>query len=143
MTASPRNQAEIDHIWNLAENVLSPHDPASSEHTLAVSRAVLAQLRERGVPVKVEPIDVQTMVDQSYATMYAHDLELGKLNVFSPWFSSVQTLEAINSKLDELAAASNGRARVMAIGRSIQGRDIKAMRISAAPEQGDRASVLV
>jgi MYXO-CTERM domain-containing protein len=95
------------------------------------------------VPVRVEPIDVQTMVDQSYATMYAHNLELGKLNVFSPWFNSVQTLEAINSKLEELAAASNGRARVMAIGRSIQGRDIKAMRISSAPDQGDRASVLI
>src|SRR5262245_56841077 len=52
----------------------------------------------------------------------------------------MQDLPAIETQLEALAAASDGRARVIVIGTSIEGRPIKGLRLSPAAPVG---SVLV
>lgn len=145
VTAQPRNPADVARIWALAEHVLQPHDPRMATHELVVSRRTLAQLEADQIPLRVEPLDVQAAVDQSYVSRPRERNETlrGSLGLFGDWFDDVEDLDHINSYLDELAQASNGRAQVIVIGQSIEGRDIKAMRISTRPSAGDRASILV
>jgi hypothetical protein len=53
----------------------------------------------------------------------------GQLSVFDAWWSRVRELDEIYQRLDELARASDGRARVVTVGASVEGRPIKGLRI--------------
>jgi hypothetical protein len=53
----------------------------------------------------------------------------------------VQDLAAIYAYLDELAGAANGRAHVIVVGRSVEGREIRALQIDA--RDPGRASIVV
>src|SRR6185436_7763826 len=64
----------------------------------------------------------------------------GKLRMFGAFFGKVQDLAAIYEYLDDLARASNGRAQVLVVGTSVEGREIRALRIGSG---NGRASVLV
>jgi hypothetical protein len=140
--------SDVQKIWNVSENVLWPHDPMLVPHRLAITRRALDQLQQAGVPLRIEPIDVQAMVDRSYAAYDARrNLSLpgygGKLGIFGDWFNKGQQFDAIMTYLDELVQASNGRASIVKPGKSIQGQDIKAIRISSAATPGRRASIIV
>jgi hypothetical protein len=37
-TANPRDDAQVAELWQQAEHVLAPHDPAVTPHTLALTR---------------------------------------------------------------------------------------------------------
>src|SRR5689334_22908345 len=38
----PRDTADLERLWSLAEDILTPHDPALVEHEVIVTRATLA-----------------------------------------------------------------------------------------------------
>ncbi len=145
VTAQPRSDADVEAIWRLAENVLEPHDPARAPHRIVVTPATVRRLRALRIPLRVEPDDVAGWIAaQERAARRppgtAADVGLG---IFGDFFGEVQELAAIEAELDRLAAASSGRARVVVLGKSFEGRDIKAMRISSAPEPSGRASIVV
>jgi hypothetical protein len=135
-TAVPHSEAEVREIWGAAQHVLEPHDPRLAPHTLLVTRATLARLRAHGIDVSALPLEVES----SFAAMIASPSPPGRLGIFGAWFGQVQDLAAIYSYLDELVLAANGRARVMVVGTSIEGRELRALRIGSG---SGRASVLV
>ena len=60
-----------------------------------------------------------------------------------PFFSKVQELAAIESHLGDLAASSQGRATLMSIGKSIEGRELKVLRITGPGASAMRPAVIV
>jgi hypothetical protein len=135
-TAVPHSDADVREIWRAAQHVLEPHDPRLAPHTLLITRTTLARLRAHGVDVSALPLDVEA----SLAPAPVLAQSPGRLGIFGAWFGQVQDLPAINDYLDDLARASNGRARVMTVGTSVEGRELRALRIGSG---NGRASVLV
>ena len=151
---SPRDRAEVERIWRLAEHVLDPHDPQVAPHTVLVSRAALERLHGLRIAAEVRGVDVQSLVDQAELRRRARAtdgrlaplaaVQRGRLGIFSAWFARVQDLQAIEAHLDYLAAAANGLARVVVIGHSVEGRPIPALRLSSATAVDPaRAAILV
>jgi hypothetical protein len=138
-SATPRDQAQVEALWRLAEHVLAPHDPALVPHRLAVSRGTLEGLRRAGIDVAVEAASVQQMVDESYA----RNDQTAAADPAPSWFSRVQQLDAIEAYLDDLVGRAVGRAKVITIGRSIEGRDLRALLVSSRPDDNTRASIIV
>ena len=136
-TAVPHSEAEVQEIWRASQHVLEPHDPRMAPHTLLITRSTLARLRAHGVDVTALPLDV----DASFAPppVFAPSAP-GQLGIFGAFFGKVQDLQAIYDHLDDLARASNGRAQVMAVGVSVEGRELRALRIGSG---SGRASILV
>jgi hypothetical protein len=60
-----------------------------------------------------------------------------------PFFSKVQELAAIESYLSDLAASSQGRATLMSIGKSIEGRELKVLRITGPGASAMRPAIIV
>jgi hypothetical protein len=143
--ARPRDATDVDRIWNLAEDVVSPHDPALVEHELVLTPDTLARLRAAGVPAQIVERDVQRWIDDGIerARRPATSPGFAKASAFGPWFSKVQTLDAITTYLHDLEQASGGRATLQVIGKSIEQRDLLALRISSAPRGASRPSVIV
>jgi hypothetical protein len=140
-TARPHDDGQVAQIWQMAEHVLSPHDPLLAAHSLVVTRQTLAQLQKAGIDLTVESGSVQQMVDDSYAR---YDAPVAAApGAFGPFFAKVQQLDAIEAYLGELVAKSAGRAKLVSIGRSIEGRDIRALVISSRPDDAGRGSVIV
>jgi carboxypeptidase A2 len=144
---TPRNQADLDRIWAIAEEVIAPHDPALVPHDLVVSRSTLAALRAGGLPAEFPPIDVEAWVALSYQKALEAPavvpFHAGKLGIYGTFFAKVQDLEATTAYLRELEQASAGRAQLVTLGMSHQGRPIVAMRLSTAPRGADRPAVIV
>jgi len=143
VSASPRTRAEVKDIWSVAEYILAPHNAALAPHELVITPASLATLLALGVPLQVEPDDVQSMINASREAVGGASREHAALGMFGPWFAKVQQLDAINAYLDELVSLSNGRAKLSTIGNSLQGRPIKAVRISSTAAGTERAGILV
>jgi hypothetical protein len=144
VTAQPRSDAEVSQIWRLSEHVLSPHDPRLTPHTLAVTRAAVTRLRAQGIPLTVQPVDLQAALDGATAPLPRNTLaalDEGQLGMFGEWFAQVKDLTAIYDYLDGLERTANGRAHVEVIGKSFEGREIRALRF--APAEPARASILV
>jgi carboxypeptidase T len=143
--ARPRDGADVERIWSAAEDVLSPHDPGLVEHELIVTRATLGRLQAAGLPTQVLDLDVQRWIDDSMAGSVrpAPKGGLARASTFGDWFSKVQPLDAITAYLRNLEQASGGRATLKVIGKSIEQRDLLALRISSAPAGAQRPSVLV
>jgi len=140
----PRNAAELERIWNLAEDVLVPHDPALVEHELFITRATLGRLQAAGLSPQRVDLDVQRWIDDSIARSLRPAARPGlAASAFGDWFSKVQDFEAISAYLGDLEQASGGRATLKVIGKSIQQRDLLALRISAAPPGAARPGVIV
>jgi hypothetical protein len=136
-TAVPRSDADVREIWRLSQHVLEPHDPRLTPHTLLISRTTLTRLRARGLDVSASPLDVDRMMAPAPVAALPAP---GRLGIFGPWFGRIQDLSAIYTHLDELARASGGRAEVIVIGTTIEGRELRALRVGSG---SNRASVLV
>ena len=141
-TALPRNDAEVAALWRLAEHVLTPHDPRLGPHTVVISRAALDRLRAAGVELTVQPVDVAALFAEP-PLRFAAAIDRGRLGIFGGWFGQVADQSAIDAYLDELARASNGRASVLTVGTTIEGRAIRALRVRADHLGPARASILV
>jgi MYXO-CTERM domain-containing protein len=145
VTALPRDEADVRSIWSVAEYVLAPHDPRLAPHRLAVTRASQRALEALGISVRIEAADMQALVDASFrlGAQPAAPRLAAAPSIFGAFFSRVQPLDAIFAHLDELVQASQGRATLLTIGKTVQGRDIKAVRVSSAQPGAERPSILV
>jgi predicted deacylase len=139
VTADPASDDQVAAIWRLAEHVLGPHDPAPRPHALLVTRRTAALLREQGIALRPEDSPAPVATAAALATTP------GQLGIFDGWWSQVRDLEAIHDRLDELERFARGRARVLTLGRSVEGRPIKALRILAGDEAvaEARAAILI
>ncbi|MCA9649441.1 MAG: hypothetical protein H6712_03985 [Myxococcales bacterium] len=86
----------------------------------------LAWLREQGVGFELLVADVD-------AVAWAERMRLAQAELARPtpeqWFSEYRDLETIHAYLDTLAATRPDLARVETIGRSLEGRPLRALRI--------------
>ncbi len=142
-TAEAASDEQVEQIWRLAENVLEPHDPAPGPHRLVITRATLRRLRALNISVRVERTDVQAWIDGLYREADKPTPAPQAAATFGPFFSRVRPLDSIYAYMDELATLSQGRASVVVLGQSFQGRDIKAMRISAGAGTNRPAIIVI
>ncbi len=140
VTAKPKSADEVDRIWAEAEHVLEPHDPKLVSHTLVITPETLGRLRAAGIDAQRESVNVQQMVDESYRRNEQPTPFL--VGAFDAWFNKVQELPAIESYLADLVGMSAGRAKIVDIGKSIEGRSIHALLISSNPGGAERASII-
>src|SRR3954469_22009208 len=129
VTAQPRTAAEVERLWALADNVLAPHDPAVTAHTLVVTPATLERMRAAGLAGSAQPVDVQEIVDRAAVRRPAVAATTGRLGIFGAALASVPDLDGVYRRLEELEQASGGGAQVVTIGTSVEGRPLRALRI--------------
>jgi hypothetical protein len=141
VAAMPTNEAQLRALWSGPAIVIEPHDPALVVHKLALTRADLHTLRARGIKAAVLHPSFQKVLDAAYES-WVHPQPQGYSGPVPEWFARVQSLQAIFDYMDELAQLSQGRASVKVIGRAFDN-DLRAVRISSAAEDGERASILV
>ena len=105
--------------------------PRPRPHTLLVTRQTAARLRAEGIALRPEDGAAPAATAASLAATP------GRLGIFDGWWSQVRNLEAIHQRLDELEQSSPGRARVLTLGRSVEGRaDPRPCRSWPASEAG-------
>jgi hypothetical protein len=136
VTADPRSDSEVEAIWRLAEHVLEPHDPGRRPHSLMLSPERLARLRAQGIAIRASSEDLTDLLVRDAPDRVAAAVapEPGRLGIFGEWWSQVRTLEEIQQRLIELELASQGRARVLSLGRSIEGREMRGLQILAGQQ---------
>jgi murein tripeptide amidase MpaA len=149
VTADPGSDREVEAIWRLAEHVLEPHDPTRRAHSLMVSAEGLARLRAEGIAIRAstEELGDRLVGDAPAGVQAAIVAPTGRLGIFGAWWSQVRTLEEIHQRLGELEQSSQGRARLLSLGRSVEGREIQGLKIQAGedPEAGGgfRPAILI
>jgi MYXO-CTERM domain-containing protein len=145
--ARPRTRAEVDRIWQLADHVLAPHDPGGGAHALAIRPSTLQRLRAEGIDLRVQDADLHQLLAPAPPEPLLAVHAPGRLGIFDEFWSHVRTLDEIDRRLDQLAQISNGRALVLELGRSIEGRPIRALRILAggdtAADRVSRPAILI
>jgi hypothetical protein len=143
-SVAPKSAEDVLKIWDGRALVVAPHDPAIVRHHIAATADVLDRLRAEGLTVEVESDDFQALIDASYERWSNPPPRVSGTAVTLPaFFDQVRDLAPIFTFLDEQAQNSKGRAKVSVLGRAWQGNDVKVVRISSAPDDGDRATVFV
>ncbi len=151
VAVEPASEEQVAAIWRLAEQVIEPHDPGPGRHLLLISRPTADRLAARGITLRAPGPAADSLGSLGSAgapaTRALGSTLPGRLGVFDGWWGQVQDLAAVNRRLGELALASRGRARVVTLGRSIEGRPIQGLRILAGGAPADetitRAAILV
>jgi hypothetical protein len=137
---TPRDAAQVRQIWESGALVVEPHDPRVAVHRMSVTPDALERLRAAGLEAKIEHTDFQDLIDASYAKWESLSTHASALPSF---FDKVQDLAPIFAFLDDQAAGSGGRAKVSVLGKGWQNNEVKVVRISSAPDDGDRATIFV
>jgi hypothetical protein len=137
---TPRDAAQVRQIWESGAVVVEPHDPRVAVHRIGVAPDALERLRAEGLEAEIEHADFQDLIDASYAKWESLSTHASALPSF---FDRVQDLAPIFTFLDDQAAGSGGRAKVSVLGKGWQNNDVKVVRISSAPDDGDRATIFV
>jgi len=128
----PRDTRELRTILALTEDVWS--------HAVAVGRPVdarlsptaLAALRRSGMPFETLHEDLGAAVAAERARLDARADEGGIAG--ESFFADFRDLAAIETKLDALVAARPDLCSIETIGASLEGRPIRALRISTDPD---------
>ncbi|MCH7791122.1 MAG: hypothetical protein IID31_02440 [Planctomycetes bacterium] len=94
-----------------------------------------AEFEALEIPHRVVIEDVQALVDAERARLAEGDPD-------AAWYDDFKTLAEINVRVDELVAAHPNIASVATIGQSLEGRDIRAMRISGLGPGAGRIGIL-
>lgn len=141
VTATPTNDAQLRELWSGRAIVVEPHDPALVPHKLALTATELRALQRQGIAFTVLHPSFQAVVDAAYES-WVHPPASGYSGPVPEWFARVQSLTAIFDYMDELAQQSQGRATVKVIGRA-HNEEMRAIRISSSPQDGERATILV
>ncbi len=142
-SVSPKNGEDVRKIWSSGAVVVEPHDPAVAPHHVAAPADLLDRLRAEGLAVEIENDDFQSLIDASYEKWSNPPRRAADATTLPSFFDQVRDLAPIFTFLDEQAQAANGRAKVSVIGQAWQNNPIKVVRISSAPDDGDRATIFV
>lgn len=130
--------AVSDDIWSHGVSVGKPAD-------LRLTQDGLDALRAAGVRVEVTIPDLADRIAQEHARVTrAREEGAGEGGVAGgTWFDDVKDLAAIEARLNALAASRPDIASVSTIGQSLEGRPIRAIRISRVPAGTRAPGVLV
>lgn len=121
-----------DEVWNCRVGI----GPVDLQVSPAKRQALINWANQQGLTHEVFIPDVQALLDDEARTIAA-----ARLQRDAGWFTNYKELPQIHSRLDELAAASNGMATTFIAGQSLEGRNIKGIRITGPDLPGNpRAS---
>lgn len=121
----------VDDVWT--ERIgLGPIDAR-------VSPGARAALDASGIQYEVRIADVQLAVDDEYARLHA---AAAPSQAPGAWFSDFKTVDAIDGYLDTLADEFGDLVSVEPVGTSLDGRPIRALRITAGSSEGKAALIL-
>jgi murein tripeptide amidase MpaA len=116
--------ALADDMWSHGAAVGKPLD-------LRVDAESLAAMRRAGLPIEVLIEDLEALIAAERSRL-AERAE-GGIAGGDAWFADFKTYAQINAKLDEFVAARPDICSVITFGTSLEGRAMKALRISNAP----------
>jgi zinc carboxypeptidase/carboxypeptidase activation peptide len=94
-----------------------------------------AEFQALEIPHRVVIEDVQALVDAERARLAGGNPE-------APWYEDYKTLAEINTRVDTIVAAHPNIASVSVIGQSLEGRDIRAIRITGSGVNPGRLGLL-
>lgn len=117
-----------DEVWNCRVGI----GPVDLQVSPAKRQALINWAQQEGLTHEVFIADVQALLDDEARTIAA-----ARLQRDAGWFNNYKELPQIHSRLDELAAASNGMATTFIAGQSLEGRDIKGIRITGPDFPGN------
>ncbi len=129
-----RSAAELMRVNQIVTNVWDCRIGVGPLH-VQVTPEQEAALVGLGLEPEVMVPDVQALIDAERAQIDRTNLQRDVA-----WFATYRTLTEINTRLDELAAASGGLATTFSIGNSLEGRAIRGIRFSAPDLPGNPRS---
>lgn len=116
-----------DDPWTCGWDGVSP-----GQVDFRIAPEAMAALRESGVPFTVLIDDVQALIDAERRADAAPVGVAARGPGGEPWFDDFQPLAAVSARVDALVASHPALASRVLIGRSIEQRDIFAIRITSA-----------
>ncbi len=144
-------RAELDSLRDVRTMLALSDDPwtcgwdgvSPGSVDFRVSPDAYAALAKSGISHRVLIEDVQALIDREQRAGEAPNAGVGPRA--PSWFDAYQPLSAVSARVDELVAASSGRAQRVVLGSSIQDREIFAIKISsgAANGGGDKPAVVI
>lgn len=128
----PTNEEQVQTLKNLGGNaVLWSDNPAPNQVTLFHVKGVdqtrtIEGLREKGLHADVVAKNLQKMIDEQKKSSREQVLTAG--SSFS--YECYHEMEGINRQIDKLGRDNPDTTRVKTLGKSYEGRDIKAIEVS-------------
>lgn len=121
----------------LAVDVWSEHRGAGLPLDVVVTQDALAELTAHGVRYDLLVEDIDAVAAAEHARVH------GPAAQTADWFAEYRDYRAISERLLELAREAPDRASVHAIGSSVEGRTIWALRIRGNAPDGKRTKMLL
>jgi hypothetical protein len=130
VTARTAEEAELIHKLNL--DIWSCFEPEIGTFDVRVTPEQLTQLGDLGIPFRVLIADLQSLVDSERESI-ARAAQAAN----GDWFQSYKQYSEINDHLDFLAQSYPDLTQTATIGQSIEGRDIRMIRVTGPDAEGN------
>lgn len=138
LRVEPTGPAQLRRLLALADDVWTERPGLGAPVDVRVSAATQAQLLAEGFVFEVRIPDVQQAVDAERARL-ATPLDPAAA---SDWFSEFRDWNAINDYMDTLAALRPDLVSIEPVGTSLEGREIRALRLQSPATTGKAAMLL-
>ena len=122
--AHPRTIADLERVLAVSADVWSEY-PAVGDVEVVADEDGLAELAAAGIAFDVLLPDIQAPVDAERARLQS----VGPAKP-SNWFTEYRDYEAVGNYIERLVDEHPDLASQMVVGRSVEGREIRAMRIA-------------
>jgi hypothetical protein len=123
---------EVELIQNMNLDVWNCFGPGIGTFDVRVTPKQLAQLADSGVLFEVVIEDVQKLVD-----LERRSIARAALSANGDWFQNFKSYQDISDRLDFLAQSFPDLAEVTVIGQSVEGRDIRMIRVTGPDAEGN------
>jgi murein tripeptide amidase MpaA len=132
----------LQTVLALTEDVWThryPTEPRDGAGWLEVrlTKEAIAALEELQIPHRIVIADLQGLVDAERARLE------GGNNVAADWYADFKTWDEVNAKMNELAALRPDLVRIETAGQSLEGRDIRAIRITGPGDPSSRPAFYI
>ncbi|HKD41157.1 MAG TPA: M14 family metallopeptidase [Myxococcaceae bacterium] len=127
-----RTAKEVELIENMNLDVWNCFGPGIGTFDVRVTPKQLGQLADSGVLFEVVIDDVQQLVDFERVSI-ARAAQTGN----GDWFQNFKSYQDINDRLDFLTQSYPDLAEVTVIGQSLEGRDIRVIRVTGPDAIGN------
>jgi hypothetical protein len=132
VTISARTEEEVEVIRNLNLDVWNCFGPGIGTFDARVTPGQLTELVASGIPFRVVVEDVQSLVNAE-----RDDIARAARRGDGDWFQNYKSYQEINDRLDFFVQSHPDLALTSTIGQSIEGRDIRMIRITGPDAEGN------
>ncbi|MCH9681716.1 MAG: M14 family metallocarboxypeptidase [Deltaproteobacteria bacterium] len=138
LRVEPADEDELAQVLDLADDVWTERVGLGAPVDIRISPQGRAALDITGISYEVRVADVQSAVDMERARLVAtHDPASA-----SEWFDDFRDWNAINAYMDTLAALDPELVTIESVGMSLEGREIRALRLNSPAATGKAAMII-